>query len=59
VFVDPTLFALALRLPLKDCINQGVRGVEFVLKTADGQWMNWQHGHQVVNFHAELPLPLP
>ena len=24
-FVDPTLFALALRLPLKDCIQRGIR----------------------------------
>lgn len=25
VFVDPALFALALRLPLKDCIQHGLR----------------------------------
>lgn len=25
VFVDPTLYALALRLPLKDCLQRGVR----------------------------------
>lgn len=35
------------------------RGVEFVLKTGDGQWLSWQHGHsQVSNFYAELPVPL-
>lgn len=59
VFVDPTLFALALRMPLKDCLSESVRGVEFVLKTGDGQWLSWQHGHsQVSNFYAELPVPL-
>ena len=25
VFVDPTLFALALRLPLRDCMERGIR----------------------------------
>jgi hypothetical protein len=25
VFVEPTLYALALRLPLKDCLQRGVR----------------------------------
>ncbi|KAL4425473.1 hypothetical protein ABPG75_009489 [Micractinium tetrahymenae] len=59
VFVDPTLFALALRMPLKDCLAESVRGVEFVLKTGDGEWLSWQHGHsQVSNFYAELPVPL-
>lgn len=122
VFVDPTLFALALRMPLKDCLAESVRwagsgtfwkatvlwdhnftthshragrpqatahlpsqvqakasqapglacaqqrlfppahgrrGVEFVLKTGDDQWLSWQHGHsQVSNFYAELPVPL-
>lgn len=24
VFVDPALFALAVRLPLKDCLQQGI-----------------------------------
>jgi hypothetical protein len=27
VFVDPTLFALAMRLPLKDLMEKGVRWV--------------------------------
>jgi hypothetical protein len=25
VFVDPTLFALALRMPLRECLEKGVR----------------------------------
>lgn len=59
VFVDPTLFSLAFRLPLKDCMERGIRGVEFVLKNHDGQWLSWQQSHSASNFYAELPLPLP
>lgn len=60
VFVDPTLFALALRLPLRDCMERGIRGVEFVLKTSDGKWRSWKQGHGAsCNFYAELPLPMP
>ncbi|PSC76234.1 Pyruvate phosphate dikinase,PEP pyruvate-binding [Micractinium conductrix] len=60
VFVDPTLFALALRFPLKECLHESVRGIEFVLKTDDGQWLSWSHGHGAVsNFYAELPVPMP
>ena len=34
-FVDPTLFALALRLPLKDCIQRGIRW------GGCGLWAGW------------------
>ncbi|KAI3438818.1 hypothetical protein D9Q98_001235 [Chlorella vulgaris] len=60
VFVDPTLFALALRMPLRECLEKGVRGVEFVLKCSDGNWRSWKQNHgQSCNFYAELPVPMP
>ena len=49
-------------LPCLDltCLDLPCRGVEFVLKTEDGHWLSWQHGHhgQVSNFYAELPVPM-
>ncbi|PRW58962.1 Pyruvate phosphate dikinase,PEP pyruvate-binding [Chlorella sorokiniana] len=56
VFVDPALFGLAIRLPLKECLQQGIGGVEFVLKTFDGQWLSWEQGHHSSNFYMDLPL---
>lgn len=31
-------------------------GVEFVLKTFDGQWLSWEQGHHTSNFYTDLPL---
>jgi len=31
-------------------------GVEFVLKTFDGQWLSWEQGHHSSNFYCDLPL---
>lgn len=35
------------------------RGIEFVLKDADGKWRSWKQGHgNACNFYAELPSPV-
>lgn len=40
-----------LRSPTRFC-----SGVEFVLKTFDGQWLSWEQGHHTSNFYTDLPL---
>lgn len=39
------------------CLSSLCRsGVEFVLKTFDGQWLSWEQGHHSSNFYMQLPL---
>jgi hypothetical protein len=55
-FVDPVLHGACLRLPLAEVAVSGIRGVEFVLKTADeGNWLVPASG-QGGNFYVEIPL---
>jgi len=55
-FVDPVLHGACLRLPLAEVAVSGIRGVEFVLKTAgEGNWLVPASG-QGGNFYVEIPL---
>ena len=55
VLVDPHMHAVCLRLPLADMAVSGLRGVEFVLKTQEGRWLQPANSASG-NFHVELPL---
>lgn len=54
VFVDPVLHGACLRFPLAEVADCGARGIEFVLKTTDGNWLQPGSGNGG-NFYVELP----
>ena len=54
VFVDPVRYGACLRFPLTEVADCGARGIEFVLKTRDGRWLQPGSGNGD-NFYMELP----